>query len=91
LPLKQRPPEELNLHEEDKLSPKMPRESKDEAQNGGKASTEKHDHNGKASARVEEHPPSLKYTQVAKHLPNNTTTYDGKACAREEARQQCIR
>jgi len=45
------PPEELNLQKEDILSPKMPRER---ARNGGKASTEKYDHGGKASAREEE-------------------------------------
>jgi len=39
---------------------------------------------GKASAKLEVH-------TVAKHPPNSTTMYGGKACAREVARQQCIR
>ena len=37
-PPRQRPPEEQDLHKI--LSPKMARESKNEAQDGGKASTE---------------------------------------------------
>ena len=47
---KQRPPEQ-DLHKI--LSPKMPREQA-RSRNCGEASTEYHDHGGKASVRVEE-------------------------------------